>query len=83
MTSKTTTTTTPLLVQLQSFIGRPVTGGSAGLEALTGRSMGTPAAELQRHNTGEMVIVLCTNKKYVLLIQNSTDNVPNNVAEIC
>lgn len=62
MTSKTTTTR-PLLVQLQSFIDRLVRGGSAGLEALTGRSMGTPAAELQGHNTGETVIVLGMNKK--------------------
>lgn len=80
MTSKITTTTTHLLVQLQSFIDILVMGGSAGLAALTGRSMGT---QLQKHNTGGTVIVLRINKTYVLLIQNSTNNFPNNLTETC
>lgn len=73
----------PLLVQLQSLIDIPVTGGSAGREVLTGRSMGTPAAELQGHNTGETVIQLCMNKKCLLLMRNSTNVQINNMAEIC
>lgn len=45
--------------------------------------MGSPAAELQSHNTGETVVVLCINKNVRIFIQNSTDNVASNLSEIC
>lgn len=70
-----TTRSAPLLLQLQSLIDLPVTGGSAGREALTGRTMGTPAAELQRQNTGDAVILPCLKEKCPLLNRGSTDNI--------